>query len=46
MTEMVTMTRLGDKIQVKAWGGYDGFIRREFDTVEDALVYVEYLWTV
>ena len=44
MTERVEMTRVGDHIEVRAWGGYDGYIKRCFATPELALEYVEFLW--
>lgn len=45
MTASVHMSRLAeDRYLVEAWGGYDGYLKREFDTIEEALEFVTGLW--
>ncbi len=42
---MVQMRRLADnRYQVQGWGGYDGYLEQEFDTIEEALEFVTGLW--
>lgn len=44
MTEQTNITREDGKFIVEAWGGYDGFLKREFDTIEEALNFVSDIW--
>jgi len=46
MTEKVEMVLMLEEetILVRAWGGYDGYIEKVFDSPSSALEYVAYLW--
>lgn len=36
--------RENGKYEVQGWGGFDGFLVREFEEVEDAMDFIAYLW--
>lgn len=44
MTEWTHIRRVAKGFTVEAAGGYDGYIIRDFDTIEEALEYVSELW--
>lgn len=44
MTEQTIIARKGEKFVLQAWGGYDGYLTEEFDTIEEALVRERELW--
>ena len=43
-TDSTSIRREGDKFIVTSMGGYDGYLKNEFDQVEDAVDFVAYLW--
>ena len=45
-TDSTSIHRDGNKYVVTAMGGYDGYLRHEFDFVEDAVDFVASLWSM
>lgn len=44
-TEETKLRYLGEgRYEVEAFGGYDGYLTKEFTQVEDALDFITYLW--
>lgn len=43
-TDGTKIARDGEQFVVTGWGGYDGYLKRRFDQVEDALDFVAALW--